>query len=77
MTINPASLNPAIRRKIETLALELGKKFYKAWTFVNPKGEKFLFGQFGPLYEDFTVATIATENPYCCGGWEPIWETGA
>ena len=64
-------LNPAIRRMIKEKEKLLGRKFYRAWPFTNPKGETFLFARFGRLRDDHTIVTLAHENKYCLGGWEP------
>lgn len=72
MEIRVSELNPAIKRKIKNTEHELEKKFYKAWSFINPKGEKILFGRFGKLRDDPTIVSLAVENLYCNGGWELI-----
>lgn len=74
MTIQCSALNPAIKRKIQRLETELDKKCYKLWDFTNPMHEKFLFGRFGKVDNDETIATVAVCNSYVCGGWEPIWD---
>lgn len=73
MVIQRSSLNEAIKRRIKEHEKELDKKCNKIWSFTNHLNEVFLFGRLVNKV-DKTIVTLAVQNPYVCGGWEPQWD---
>lgn len=64
------SLNPAVKRKVRDLEIELGKTAYIMWPFTNPKGDIFLFARYGKKKDpDNTIVTIAHRDRRVIGGW--------
>ena len=65
-----SELNPAIRRHIKAIEQDLDRTCRKTWSFVNPKGELYLFGSFCRNYDRLFV-TIGYHMHGVNGGFVP------